>query len=321
MSRAVADKKKPKKEESTWNVQVGRWLYRPPVLILMAMICSAPIVYGYISKYLPEIGNLQQYQITADQIVVEHAPDYLPSSFTSDVIEHAGLKFPLSLWEPKLAEKLAQSAKAHPWTDKVNKITVSPHAGIRLDLVFRIPVALVKTNSGYYPVDRDGTLLPPRDFNPELISSYPLISNVMTIPQGPEGTNWGDLSVTGAARLAEFMTPNGDLNKYWKTLGFQEIMIPRLDHAVIEIADVEYRLKTRGGSEILWGLSPGVKTTQQPTAEQKLLKLLKYYEDFGSFEAPRGPYEIDFRHWTETYRRPLINAQELSGKSAAGKSR
>jgi hypothetical protein len=309
MATAKTDKKKTTKgsipSKSAWG-----WLYQPGALVIMAVLCSSPIVYGYVLRNLPAVDQVAEFMVQQEQITIHDKPAYLPEDLVNQIIKNTELSLPISIWSSGLAEKIAQGAKLHPWVTKAVKVELLPQKGIVLHLNFRQPVAFIKTPSGFYPIDREGVLLPPKDFSAESVRQYPIISNVQSVPQGPEGTNWGDLSVIGAARLAEYLHPvnakAGDkISDYWIAMALEEIVIPKLIAPQVEMVDLDYQIKVKGGSILNWGVAPGVEHNRQPTSEQKLLRMLKYYQEFGSFTAPRGPYEIDFRHWTETYRRPL----------------
>ena len=74
----------------------------------------------------------------------------------------------------------------------------------------------------------------------------------------------------------------------------------------MDIDDLQFELLTRNGSRILWGRAPGTNHPGELTVEQKIGRLKKYQSDFGGFDQPHGPYEIDIRHWREISRRPFV---------------
>ena len=68
--------------------------------------------------------------------------------------------------------------------------------------------------------------------------------------------------------------------------------------ALIENADeLEYELRTKGGTEILWGRGPGSQHPGELAVAQKLQRLSEYQRDFGSFDDAHGPWQIDIRPW------------------------
>ena len=285
----------------------GQWLYRPPVLLAMATLCSSPIIFGYLARHLPAAGLFPNYKVEASQVflIPEPDPKHVPVDIKQALLRDAGITLPVSVWDKKLAEKLYVACKAYPWIENVEQVEIVPDSGINIKVTYRQAIAFVNTSSGYYPIDRHGVLLPPRDFTRQDVQNYPVIVNVQSIPQGPEGTHWGDASLVGAANLIAVLCPEGNLDLYWNRFKIKAIKIPRLESAEIDLEKMDYRIVTLSGSEIIWGIAPGVETTRQPPADQKLRMIEKYHRDFGSFIAPRGPYEIDFRDWTKTYRRQL----------------
>jgi hypothetical protein len=55
------------------------------------------------------------------------------------------------------------------------------------------------------------------------------------------------------------------------------------------------------------------------TSSQKLARLEKYVAEFGAFDRPTGPYEIDIRHWQEITRRPLRPVEASTGRNGRRK--
>src|SRR6185369_11055888 len=139
----------------------------------------------------------------------------------------------------------------------------------------------------------------PEDFSVSETKLYPLITNVHSTPQGPAGTSWGDAAVIGAASLADVLSP------HWKKLALAAIECPREASATQLRGDEVYVLLANGGSRILWGRVPGSDQPGELSTEQKIGRLKKYVADFGGFDRPNGPYEIDIRHWQEISRRTL----------------
>jgi hypothetical protein len=67
----------------------------------------------------------------------------------------------------------------------------------------------------------------------------------------------------------------------------------------------QFVLLTSGGSRIYWGRGPQAQYPGEIPASQKLARLERYLAQFGSFDQPQGPYEIDIRHWQEISRKQL----------------
>ena len=76
--------------------------------------------------------------------------------------------------------------------------------------------------------------------------------------------------------------------------------IPSRKAALPSISDAELVVM-----KVVWGRAPGSGHPGELTAVQKIGRLRKYLDEFGGYAQPRGPYEIDIRHWQEITRRPL----------------
>lgn len=299
-----ASAKRNNDSEGLWNRFVAT-MYRPKALILVALICLSPVIYGLAVQHLPNPVDIPESHFGFDEIQIIEKPDWIPDSLIRRTWEKAEFEKTMSIHESGLSKKLAEAFEESPWVESVKKVELRPMADVKVHINFRRPIAFVRTYNGLYPIDRNGVLLPPNDFTSRDRYRFPLISSAYSIPQGPAGTNWGDLAMIGAARLAELLTPDGDIEKHWKRFDFDSIEIPRPKKAGRKLEDVEYKIRTKGGSIIVWGDAPGIDRPREPAPEQKLKRVEKYWKDFGDFQKPHGPYVIDIRQWNATVREPI----------------
>jgi hypothetical protein len=172
-------------------------------------------------------------------------------------------------------------------------------SGVVAEVEYRMPVLLIESRTGMYPVDRDSTLLPPMDFAVSDLNRFPRLKGVPTTPAGPAGTVWGDAVVLGAARLAEVLAPDGDLSVYWDRFQLESIEAPARTTATITLDEVSYELVTRGRSRIVWGRAPGADDLE-PSVAQKLGRLESYFTSHGGFESQGSPNRIDIRQFDTT---------------------
>lgn len=307
MPKAKKSAPKPKTGQSSGFREFLTWLYRPGVLFVMATVCVAPIAVGIAHRLLPSASELEAYQFSTAKIDIGETPTWIPESFLSDVINKADLPETVSVLEEKLTERIHHSFSQHPWVKNVKQVRIESPPSIQVELEFRRPVAMVSTKSGYYPVDRDGILLPPGDFTIDQVSQYPLLTGVQSLPQGPAGENWGDVVLLGGARLADLLFPKHHESSDWKRFGFHTIQLPRRNKAKVELDQLEYRLATEAGNVVVWGIPPGVDSPKEPNATNKLRRMEKYYRDFGGFDSPTATYEIDIRPWSEIKRRMIAS--------------
>lgn len=275
-----------------------RAFFRPTVLLVLAGI--AMIWFGGKTMFglLPDLSRRPEYCATAASVRVNEPPVYIPANFVADAFEKASLSGELSLLDADVVERVAQALRAHPWVQEVVRIRKQAPEGLIAELRYRKPAAMVVLDDRIFPIDTTGVLLPADDFIPEDAKQYPLVENVRTKPSAP-GTSWGDPKVAGAAKLAEALT------SCWERLEFASIYIVESGNEGSGGSEAIYELRTRGGSRIIWGRAPGSDHPGELSTEQKLGRLEKYRADFGRFDQPHGPYEIDIRHWQEISRRPI----------------
>jgi cell division septal protein FtsQ len=306
-TKAKAPEPEKKKPPPSVPERVGGFLYRPRVLLIVAAIASATFLLPMARSLLPELREHSEYQVSVSQIEVNAAPRWVPHDLVEQAANRAGLADHLSILDEDLTTVIAEAFQLHPWVAEVKRVEKTYPARIQVELSYRRPVAMVQLEQGMYPVDTEGFLLPPNDFSVADTKRFPVIRNASSTPQGPSGTSWGDAEVVGAARLAEVLYGVGGPNCHWRKFGFAAISIPSQKSEHISADNLAYELTTTSGSRIIWGRSPGSDHPGELSPEQKLGRLEKYLHEFQTFEHPRGPYEIDIRHWQEISRRPLAS--------------
>lgn len=104
--------------------------------------------------------------------------------------------------------------------------------------------------------------------------------------------------MSGAAELAAALVAKRDgKGTWWNELELSAILMPRRVALVEDADELEFGLRTRGGSEILWGRAPGSRHPGNFAVALKLQRLSEYRRDFGGFDDAHGPYQIDIRPW------------------------
>lgn len=146
----------------------------------------------------------------------------------------------------------------------------------------RQPAAVIEVQeqNKRYLVDAEGVVLSGPEEPGSLLLDLPLIVSPFP-PQGQTGESWDVAEVKTAVSVADF------LQNDWSTLGLKQIRI--------EVSGLftEIRLITTGGSEVLWCDFSG--RPEATTPEEKRLRLVNYVREFGSLDAPAGPYLFDPR--------------------------
>lgn len=262
------------------------------MLLAIALLTGGLYLYPSLQAWLPELGDQPEYRIRAADLRINAPHRWVPDTLVERVLSDAGIPEEVSLLDGSLAAQFAEAFAAQPWVAAVESVRVSRHHGIEVRLAYRIPVVMVETRGGLYPVDRDGILLPPSDFTPEDLASFPRLRGIESLPAGPAGSAWGSSVVVAGAHLAEALTPEGDLSRYW-----QRFHLAAIDSvAGNDDGPVSFELATVGGSRIIWGHAPG-QDELEPSVQQKLGRLESYFAGHGGIDSPHGPRRIDIRHF------------------------
>jgi hypothetical protein len=244
--------------------------------IILILAVFAGIGWGgwYLAK-TPITAN-PVYRLSADKITVTPPPPWVSDHFVNDVLQSSGLLTNASMFDKTLPQKLAQAFAAYPWIEQVEKAELRYPSGADVRLSYRSPVALVEIPSqGHYPVDGNGILLPTDYFisvAPEKQGDYPLIQGIRSVPLGAVGTPWGDPIVHDAAQLAKTLSDISVPLKLTRIIPVQE-SAPTGSRIIC-------RLKTAGGTEIVWGRY----SADDPKNEMKKKRLLEMNEQYRSLD-------------------------------------
>jgi len=287
---------KAKKRSSVGRL--ARILYRPKLLLLLAMIVSGVVFAEQIQRWLPDLKQQPRYQLRAENVTITPPPRWVPVDIVEQVLQNAGLSNRATLLDDDLVAVLAKSFERHAWVEDVSGVRLRPD-GISVELTYRTPIAMVQLKRGLYPVDIAGTVLPPEDFSPTDAKRFPVIQNVKSPPHGAIGTRWGEIGVTAAAQLAEVLAA------HWKEFNLVAIHVPDMTSATTTVEQMAFTLLTEGGSQIVWGRAPGSHHPGDLSASQKIRRMKDYQEKYGRFDQPHGPYRIEIYHWREISRMPL----------------
>jgi len=264
--------------------------------MLLAIGAAVTVLHPYVRGWLPDPVTLPEYQFPARKIRISAANRWVPRDLVEQVIRRSELPEQLSLLDAGLTARLAAAFADHPWVSQVDQVRASRESGIAVELEYRVPVMMVETARGAYPVDIEGHVLPPADFSLAEVARFPHLRGVKSNPAGPAGRAWGDVVVVGGARLAATLAPEQDLTRYWDRFRLEAIEAPLRTEADPELGDLTYELLTRDRSRIVWGRPPGADDLEPPPS-QKIARLEQYLSRYGSFDAPQGPYRIDIRHF------------------------
>ncbi|MDR0336137.1 MAG: hypothetical protein LBI18_03505 [Planctomycetaceae bacterium] len=234
-----------------------------------------------------QIIHRSEYRLSADRILVTVPPVWVPEDFVADILQSSGLDTNSTLFDVSLPQKLSQAFLASPWVEEVRRVQTCYPSGAEVQLVYRVPVALVEmVSQGLYPVDRNGILLPTDYFisvAPETRASYLRITGIRSLPLGVTGTLWGDPMVHTAAQLA------GLLEDVAEKLGLVKI-IP--SHEATPTGQrIVCRLQTNSETEILWGRFE-LNDPKNINKKNRLLEIAELYHSLDNVPAQFQPIDL-----------------------------
>ena len=282
------------------------WLFTPSRLLMLGLVPLCAALAPWTLRRLPDLSNRDEYRLTVDRVRLDPPPPAaVPPGLAADVLGDE----PASILERDLAGRLAAGFAAHPWVAGVDRVEVLSPAAAVVRLTYRVPVAAVEADRGLYPVDVNGTLLPPADFTRPAADALPRVSGVGSRP-GPAGTLWPDPAVTGAAAVCAALADDWD----------------RLDLAAVRplaedglrfwnaAADDEprFELLTRAGSRVLWGRRPGTEHPGELGTETKRTRLVRDLAPVLAGERTRGALRADLTAWDAVYHAPLRTAGRVT---------
>jgi hypothetical protein len=243
------------------------------------------------------------------------------ADFLGEVQYLGGLPERVNVLDDGLAERLAGAFAKHPWVEKVQRVQVMPPKKVRVQVVYRTPVlavyrwhtpeerkTLYKVQPGglghvqlpEWVVDGQSILLPataPQEGLPTLYAKIPP-------PSGSSGTAWGDVTVLAAAKTGNYLRP------YRERLQLTGYAIDVNDSVLLLSVYPEGRLI----AQVIWGHAPGDEQPDEPSAAEKLQRLLDYCDQHGGLGGEQEPVEHDVRPRDQAIHRPLPR-QPFSGGS------
>lgn len=284
-------------------------VFRPLRLAKLAVIVGAISLMPYLIQRLPNLAARPEYRLATKQIRIVPMPERpVPENLLEQVRELGKLPRELSMLDETLSAKVADAFARHPWIARVVSVRKSYPANVIVELEYRQPVGMVQVKGGRFPIDVAGVVLPPGDFTAADLKRFPTIQGPTPPASLHPGVAWKDPSLQAAARLAQLLAPT------WSKLRLESIIVPSRLDSKNDATKITLKLQAGGGSQIIWGRAPGTEHPGELTTTQKIGRLEKYLTEFGGFDRPNGPYEIDIRHWQEISRRPLASEQASSPK-------
>jgi hypothetical protein len=299
-----ARKSSSSQTESTISKQISQWfsgVLGTLILCLVLLGIFIACAYAAWQKIGSRVLASPEYFIGPRQIEITPPPPWLHhTDLAAEVYRDLTMHGPVSIMNDDLIERVTAALLRQPWVAKVRSVAKQYPAKIKVDLVYRQPVCMVKLGDQLLPVDAEAVLLPVEHFpSPVEKSKYPRLEGVDRGPLGGVGKRWGDSRVAGGAEVAATLMP------IWEKLKLQSI-VPYLPPqtaagagpgpaAARRVSDYDFDIIASGGMRILWGHSPASDIYGEPSTQQKVKKLERFFAEHGSLNYPQAPRELDLR--------------------------
>lgn len=256
------------------------------------------LVLGYLGWYYYGAAHLDHvlYSLKAENLTVTKQPEWINSNIVKDVFEDSALD-QISLLDPHSTATIAHAFQANPWVKTAPRVTKSYGGEVRVDLVYRQPIACVNVappdspKSKFFVIDDEGIMLP-SEFEPDdLVRKYFLIFADDARYQGEDaGMPFGDQRVKSALELCKFLF---DVKE---PLGLQCVYIdPDAGSGssspwLLSISTIDRSRR------IIWGHAPGTEARSEPSPDVKLQRLRRWLRETTATE--KLPLAIDLRRST-----------------------
>ena len=288
-----------------WKDRLLAVFFRPKLLLWIGLGGAVFVVGPSLARFLPNLSQRDEYRMSTLQIQIPEPPRWVPVTILDQIIQAGDLPEHVSVLDTRLAEKVANALQKHPWVKGNVDVRITVPARVEATFEYRRPVAMVEIVDGFYAVDDAGVLLPPRDFPPSEVGSYPRIVGMSTTPTGNVGSTWGDARVTGASRIAVALAP------WWREWNLSSIVVPERHSDKQIYNNLEFIVTTEGGSRIIWGRPPGHDHPLEIADDEKIKRLKKFLKLSQQSESLLEPWEVNINHLMEITYRPLPDRQAL----------
>ncbi|MBL8821002.1 MAG: hypothetical protein JNJ77_00315 [Planctomycetia bacterium] len=226
-----------------------------------------------------------QFRLRWDDLRLSAVPPMPVKDFLNEVRAAGQFQEELNLHETELLERLRETIQRHEWVESVQRVALVSPRQLQVDLTFRKPVAKIENGSQVHWVDQHGKLLLPVAQK----WKWNLISIVGWNDRQEESSQW----LVQAAKTAQQL--ENDVSQ-WNLSSIQIANYPALDVS-------ELRLKTKGGTSIIWQTLKG-SNVEEPTFEEKKSRIRIYLERYGTLDVPAG-YVLDVRVKEGLQRKPV----------------
>jgi hypothetical protein len=265
-SRSVTDPK-------PWNPQ--RTLLGLKCLFVAGIVGGIAFGWQPAERYLLDYVNRQKITAVADApVVLVNAEPWMSDLLQEQLRAKVSQSVRLPL-DPTGLQRAASRLENDPWVRSLASVHRMADGRIEVTCEFRRPVALVQSDHGYHPVDREGILLPGlyREGQVQAVG-LPQIVGVATAPVEP-GQLWIGDDVQAGLSLVQALTQE----PYMKEIAAFDVS-QRDQRGRIRLS-----LMTHEGGQVRWGLPLGEDQPIEPGFDEKLRRLRTVHHERGTIDA------------------------------------
>lgn len=271
---------------------LAQWMHYIPGGALIFAVTPL-LILGYFAwkNWGAEHLDVALYAVRIENLVTTPQPTWIRNTkVREEVFKNSGLG-QLSVLDPQASATIAHAFESHSWVQRASRVQKLPGGKVTVDIVYRRPIAMVhydglanptssKDKKGFFPVDEEGVVLPPADFDESQVFSYFVVVAAGATPPSEVGMTYSDTRIKQALLLCRVLEPSR------VELRLEGIVVERDDRMGGSNPWVLH-IKTSDNRFINWGHAPGSEAPGEPTTQEKYANLIKWYAD------PSSPLQID----------------------------
>jgi hypothetical protein len=245
-----------KKEMTAQDSGEQKSRFRPVLRIVLSLVvfCTvAGVTAGggvlLFKKVWRNVAGLEDFKVDPSTLEVRGLPEWMSPMLADEIKKCADLKGVFSMFEPRVAERIAQAFGKSPWVARVTQVKKEFPNRISMRFAIRRPLAVAKSNGQTYMLDADGVVLSPDLYQwPKDFPAGPPIIPDPSVEMPAPGGRCADPGVQAGIDLLFFLLRN---------------RVDRmLELAAIDVTNIGGRLSGKEPEMVLWA-SAGTPTAHE----------------------------------------------------------
>lgn len=292
----MARKNKRDNDFSDWfsSVSLRQILLHPGVWFIVATCVMIGVAINFWETKRSDLIDIQKYDLSANQISVSQQPVWLTSDLREKILDE--IQTPNNLLNEHLVADTARVLQDNPWIEKVQRIEKGAD-GLKIDLAYRMPVALVDFHQGKtkVPVDRSAVVMDKKIFgaiDPESMLHISVPSAESNRPN--KWQVWDDRRIQAAAKLCDYLSVEATNLELFRVVSYRLPTVKTQDVLANEPGK-PFEVWTKNGVKVIWGAVPGEKVVDEATSAEKLQAIQQFVVKQGPLSKLDRRKKIDVR--------------------------